>query len=210
MGSTLPEIPQSEFFSRLDAAVVEPLSEGAAEKLWLHYRELRRWNPTLSLVGPGTAGEVVERHYGEALGGLALVPPGARNAVDVGSGAGFPGFVVAACRPDIEVTLVEANARKWAFLEAACRRAALPCRCLNARVQTPLPEGLPEVMDLLTARALKLDAIVAALEPRLGKQGRIVFWGGGEGFSAPRGWRIARQISVAGSLRRRTLELVRE
>jgi hypothetical protein len=44
----------------------------------------------------------------------------------------------------------------------------------------------------------------------LGKQGRIVFWGGGEGFSAPRGWRIARQISVAGSLRRRTLELVRE
>jgi 16S rRNA (guanine527-N7)-methyltransferase len=209
VGSTLPDISQSEFSRRLAAVADEPLSDSVAEKLWRHYGELRRWNPTLSLVGPGTADEVVERHYGEALAGLPLVPPDARNAIDVGSGAGFPGIVLAACRPALEVTLLEANARKWAFLEAACRRAALPCRCLNVRVQAPLPEGLPEVMDLLTARALKLDAIVAALDSRIAEDGRIVFWGGGDSFSAPRGWRIARQASLARSERRRVLERVR-
>ncbi len=181
----------------------------AAERLWLHYQELRRWNPTLSLIGPGTGEEVVERHYGEALAGLGLILPAARVAVDVGSGAGFPGLVLAACRSDLEVTLVESNAKKWAFLEAACRRAALPSRCLNARVEIPLPEGLPATMDLLTARALKLDAIVEALGPRLSPEARILFWAGGEGFSSPPGWRISRQQPLTGSARRRIVELER-
>jgi 16S rRNA (guanine527-N7)-methyltransferase len=178
--------------------------------LWAHYQELCRWNPTLSLIGRGTGNDLVERHYGEALAGLPLLREEARVVVDVGSGAGFPGFVLAAGRPNLDMTLVESNARKWAFLEAARRRAALPCRCLNARVAVPLPEELPGTMDLLTARALKLDGIVEALEPRLGPAARILFWAGGEEhFGAPRGWRVEREVPLAGSTQRRIVELGR-
>ena len=210
MGSSLPALQHGAFLARLTASSQVQLDEGARERLWCHYQELERWNPVLSLVGPGTAEAIVERHYGEALAGVGLVPSGARVLVDVGSGAGFPGFVLAAARPDLDVTLVESNARKWAFLEAARRRAALPCRCLNVRVATPLPEDLPLTMDLLTARALKLEPIVEALESRLVASARILFWAGGDDrFGVPRGWRICREVPLAGSSHRRIVELGR-
>ena len=46
---------------------------------------------------------------------------GFRDLVDLGSGAGFPGLVLAAARPDLHVTLVETRERKWSFLLAAAR-----------------------------------------------------------------------------------------
>jgi 16S rRNA G527 N7-methylase RsmG len=108
------------------------------------------------------------------------------------------------------MTLVEANSRKWAFLEAACRRAALPCRCLNARVEAPLPEDLPPAMDLLTARALRLDGIVEALESRLRRDATVLFWAGGdERFKVPSGWQVRREVPLARSTRRRIVELGR-
>jgi 16S rRNA (guanine527-N7)-methyltransferase len=210
MGSRLPDLSRADFLNRLRAVSPAALAEEAREQLWRHYQELSRWNRTLSLIGPGTGDEVVERHYGEAMAGLELVSPRARIAVDVGSGAGFPGLVLAAARPDLEMTLVEANSRKWAFLQAACRRAALPCRCLNVRVETPLPEDLPPAMDLLTARALRLDAIVEALDSRLRPDSRILFWAGGEErFQEPNGWRILREAALANSTHRRIVELGR-
>jgi 16S rRNA (guanine527-N7)-methyltransferase len=210
MGSRLPDLSRADFLGRLQAVSPASLSAAGREQLWRHYQELNRWNRTLSLIGPGTGDEVVERHYGEALAGLELVPASARIAVDVGSGAGFPGLVLAAANPDLEMTLVEANSRKWAFLEAACRRAALPCRCLNVRVEAPLPKDLPPAMDLLTARALRLDGIVEALEPRLRRDARILFWAGGdERFQAPNGWEVRREVPLARSTRRRIVELGR-
>ena len=64
-------------------------------------------------------------------------------------------------------------------------------------------------MDLLTARALKLDAIVSALDSRLRPEASVLFWAGGEAFSAPPGWRITREVPLAGSARRRIVELTR-
>jgi 16S rRNA (guanine527-N7)-methyltransferase len=208
MGSALPALRREEFLARLGS--LASLPDGAAERLWIHYQELRRWNPTVSLVGPGTASQVVERHYGEALAALPFLAPGPQVMVDAGSGAGFPGWVLAACRPDLDVTLVESNARKWAFLSAASRKAALPGRCLNARLELPLPEGLPAAMDLLTARALKLDAIASALDARLRLDASILFWAGGEDFSAPPGWTIRCEAALAGSAQRRIVELRRK
>lgn len=209
MGSTLPSLSEAEFSNRIEACAPLELTEATRNALWLHFEELRRWNPSLSLIGPGSAGELVERHYGEALAALPWLVGPRKTVVDVGSGAGFPGFVLAACLPQHDVTLVETNARKWAFLQAACRRAALPCRCLNVRVEVPLPEDLPPTMDVLTARALKLDAIVTALEGRLGRAARILFWAGGESFAPPSGWRTVRELPLAGSQRRRIVELQR-
>lgn len=209
MGANLPQLSRLEFDRRLVAVAPEPLGLPCLEKLFLHYEELRRWNPTLSLVGPGTQATVAERHYGEALAALPFLPAGqAGTLVDLGSGAGFPGFVLAALRPELRVTLVEARERKWSFLASACRRAALPCQCLNARVELPLPVGLPAMFDVLTLRALKLTPRAwEALLARLSPGGRVLWWTAGPVATPPAGLRESRWIALAGSERRRVVEL---
>ena len=206
----LPSISLSEFSSALAVISPEPLDGRAGAALYAHYQELSRWNQRLSLIGPGTAGEIVERHYGEALAALPFVPQSARWGLDIGSGAGFPGLVVAAARPDLVMTLVEARERKWAFLTAAARRATLPCRCLNVRVGAPLPAGLPESLDVVTARALKLGPeVLAALAGRLGADGRILLWVGEEDPELPPELSPSGSIKLAGSRMRRILQLQR-
>jgi len=208
MDRRLPDLSRSDFADRLTRSSPVGLSERAVDALHAHYRELRRWAPSLSLIGPGTADEVVERHYAEALEGLASIPPEALSLVDVGSGAGFPGIVLAAARPDLEVTLVEPRERRWAFLHSACRRAALPCRCLNARVDSPLPPGLPERIDVITTRALKLPIeVLDALAERLVPSGRVLIWAGEADPRIPPTLELMAARPLAGSLRRRLVVL---
>lgn len=174
MGSPLPHLDPDVFATRLRAALPdevladENLRPGWTDLLWQHYEEMRRWNPKLSLVGPGTANEVVKRHYGESLCALPLIAPEASpvRVLDVGTGGGFPGLVLAAARTDIDVVLMEPNSRKCSFLEAALRRLrkiapSLSCRVLSARVDGPVDEGQaasgrgwPDAVDLVTSRAL--------------------------------------------------------
>lgn len=180
MGNPLPTIPEDEFVDRLGVSVPELTSAGPgwarpdwAGLLWQHYEEMRRWNPKLSLIGPGTAGEVVERHYVESLRAIPLIDqPGIasrrRTLVDIGTGGGFPGLVLAVARADLDVVLVEPNQRKCAFLEAALRRirkaaadsgephGPWSCRVLDARVGRPVDvsSGWPETAELVTSRAL--------------------------------------------------------
>lgn len=178
MATELPDLSAEDFEARLRRAGHD-LGPGAVAALFAHYQELRRWSPRLSLVGPGAAGEAVERLYGESLAALPLIPAGARTLVDVGSGAGFPGFVLAAARPDLEVTLVEPRRKRWAFLTAAARRAGLPIRCLETRIAVPLPADLPEAIDVVTLQALRLPPhTLAALAGRLTPNGRILLWAG--------------------------------
>src|SRR6185503_13576425 len=158
------------------------------ERLSAHYDELRRWSGRLSLVGPGTAHEVVVRHFGESLAALSCLPEAEGRLVDLGSGAGFPGLVLAAARPGWQVTLVEAQERKWAFLQAAGRRAGLSCRYLNARVAALLPPGFPDAYEVVTMRALRLDPpVLAALRDRLSARGRLLLWAGAEDPALPSG-----------------------
>jgi 16S rRNA (guanine527-N7)-methyltransferase len=209
--AALPEIPAEEFARRLRELAPGPLGDEAVAALHAHYQELRRWSPRLALIGPGTAGEVLARHYGESLAALPLLAPPSADAgalVDLGSGAGFPGFVLAAARPDLDAVLVEARARKWAFLLAAARRAALPVRCLNARVQLPLPRELPERIGCVTTRALRLPApVLAALAERLVAGGRILLWAGAEAPELPPGLEVRGSVRLAGSADRRILEV---
>ncbi|HEX7181749.1 MAG TPA: RsmG family class I SAM-dependent methyltransferase [Thermoanaerobaculia bacterium] len=206
----LPQISRSDFAAEIAALSPEPLADPSVDALHAHYQELSRWNRRLSLIGPGTAGEILARHYGEALAALPLVPRGARHGLDIGSGAGFPGLVLAAARPGLEMTLAEAREKKWAFLLAAARRASLPCRCLNVRVGVPLPAGLPASLDVVTARALKLEPeVLGALAERLGPDGRILLWIGEEDPDLPPELSPSGTIKLEGSARRRILQLRR-
>ncbi len=211
MAVDLPDYAQEEFSRALASLSPEDLVSPAVGMLWAHYQELRRWSPRLSLVGPGTAGEVLERHYGEALWGLSVCPRVAAVHVDLGSGGGFPGFVLAAARPEWDTTLVEPRSRKWTFLESAARRAGLSLRVLNARVDTRLPPGFPPAVDVVTVRALKLPAAAwEAVVETLAVDGRVVWWQGAESVEVPAGLRIVEEVGLFESRTRKILVAVRE
>lgn len=208
MSVTLPSLSRQTFASRLRAAQPAEVSERTLDALFAHYQELQRWAPVLSLVGPGAGAEIVERHYAEALAALEWLLPSARTLVDVGSGAGFPGFVLAAACPDLEVTLVEPRGRRWSFLSQAARRAALNCRCLNARVAAPLPEGLPARIDVVTLRALRPESVLPPLAARLSPEAQVLIWAGEGDPEVPRGFALRRSRELADSRVRRLLEIV--
>ncbi len=208
MGVQLPDISRREFSLGLGSCSPEPVAALTEERLLAHYRELRRWNPVLSLVGPGTAEHVAERHYGESLAALPLIHPGARTLLDLGSGAGFPGFVLAAARPDLKVTLVEAQERKWSFLKSACRQASLSCCCLNARFGLALPADFPENYDLVSCRAVRFSPReMEVVAERLAPGGAFVFWRGASDRPLPVGWIKERSVPIVGSTHRRVLRV---
>lgn len=210
MAFDLPALSRAKFEAGIAPLSPEPLGASSIDALFAHYQELARWNRRTNLIGPGTAGEILARHFGESLAALPLLPAGARVGLDLGSGAGFPGLVLAAARAGLEMTLAEARERKWAFLSAVARRASLPCRCLNVRVQIPLPAGLPESIDVITSRALRLDFETwGGLAERLAPEGRILLWVGENNPDLPPDLVASGSVKLAGSERRRILALRR-
>jgi 16S rRNA (guanine527-N7)-methyltransferase len=202
----LPELTEAELGERLAAVSPVQLSAATVRALFIHYRELRRWNLSLSLIGPGTIDEVIARHYGESLAGRPWIEAGWRQMVDLGSGGGFPGLVLAAAAPWLAATLVESRGRKAAFLRSVAGKAALNCRCLDVRVCAPLPPGLPEQIDLLTARAIKLPpSTIMALTDRLTAGGRLFLWAGQEAPEMPATMTLDRALMLPGSENRRIL-----
>ena len=120
--------------------------------------ELLRWNPRINLVAHGDESRVWARHVEDSLQLLALMPDGlaqgmgkdgAAQAVDLGSGGGFPGMVLAIAS-GAGFVLIESDARKAAFLREAARLAAAPVRVLAQRIEAAAPQGAM----LVTARAL--------------------------------------------------------
>ncbi len=207
----LEALTEGEFSRHLAVYWPEALAPATRQRLFVHYEELRRWAGTIALIGPGAVGELFERHYAESLAALPWLPevapesppgqPGAR-LLDLGSGAGFPGWILAAARPDLAVTLVEARERKWAFLTTVARRARLSCRCLNARVSERSLADIPDRVDLVTVRALRLEARTwLALLPNLAPGARVLLWSGEVAEPPPPPFVAGRTLGLSGSHR---------
>ncbi len=110
---------------------------------------LVEWNAIHNLVAKSTLPDLWERHMWDSAQLAPLVPPDAATLADLGSGAGFPGLVLAAMLPGVAVTLHEATTKKCAFLRAAAERMDLRVTIQNARM-----EDLPhQAYDVVTARA---------------------------------------------------------
>jgi 16S rRNA (guanine527-N7)-methyltransferase len=127
-----------------------------------HLELLMRWNRTLNLTAIRSREEAIERHYCESLFLAARLPAGPLRVVDVGSGAGFPGFPVAIFRPDCSVTLIESHQRKGVFLRESSR--SVP----NIRVLASRAEEVNETFDRAISRAVSygdLSSILKLLAP---------------------------------------------
>jgi 16S rRNA (guanine(527)-N(7))-methyltransferase RsmG len=178
----LPPLSGAELAARLARACPGlELPEAFLRTLLRYYEELARWAPRVDLIGPGTAAEAVERHFAESLAALPLLPAGPGRLVDLGSGAGFPGLVLAAARPDLEVTLVEPRERRRAFLAAVARACSLRVDLLGATVARRALDRLPEAITVLTVRALRLaPEIWSGLAGRLAPGGIVLVWSGAQ------------------------------
>jgi 16S rRNA (guanine527-N7)-methyltransferase len=126
------------------------LADDIWNRLAIHVAQLRKWQRAINLVGPSTLADAWHRHVLDSLQLLPLIPATARRLVDLGSGAGFPGLVIAVARPDLAVTLIEADARKAAFLAETARLIAPATHITATRIETLAAQPA----DVVTARAL--------------------------------------------------------
>ncbi|MGP9820301.1 16S rRNA (guanine(527)-N(7))-methyltransferase RsmG [Salinarimonas sp. NSM] len=170
-----------------DAALAAySVSRETRARLEILVAELRRWQPVKNLVGPRTLDEVWTRHVADSLQLVDLAPPGATRWVDLGSGAGFPGLVVAialADRPGFRMDLVEANARKCAFLRHVARLAQAPVRVHDGRIEDVV-SGFAGAAQVVSARALApLDTLLGWSEELL-KTGAIGLFPKGAGVES--------------------------
>ena len=118
---------------------------------------LLHWQKTINLISASTVPEIWHRHIADSLQLLPHVSHETRTLLDLGSGAGLPGMVLAIAlkyRAPIEVHLVESNAKKAAFLREAARITKSPVKVHATRIESLDSAALQIVPDVITARAL--------------------------------------------------------
>lgn len=151
------------------------VSRETIEDLQAFVALVEKWNPKINLVSKNDLNTLWERHIWDSLQIVNLVDM-SKNWMDLGSGGGFPGILVAICAkhttPDMKVTLVESDQRKSAFLRTAIREMSL-----NAVVKSERVESLPsEQAEVLSARALAdLSDLLSFAELHLAEGGTCVF-----------------------------------
>ncbi len=145
-------ISGAEDFARLFTVSRETL-----ERLKTYETLLRHWQKTINLVGPGTLDHIWSRHFADSAQLLNLAPPDAKRWLDLGSGAGFPGLVIAillAERQGAHMTLIESDTRKAAFLGEVARQTGVPVDIYPERIEKAATQYKVGPVDVITARAL--------------------------------------------------------
>ena len=123
------------------------------EKLQTYDALLKKWQKTVNLVSNATLDNTTTRHFEDSLQILNHLPPQTKSLYDLGSGGGFPGLVIAAERPEINCTLIEASQKKCNFLTTVARELDLKNVTIYPRRIEDMVTILPPP-DVITARAL--------------------------------------------------------
>lgn len=155
--------PAPDDVSALDGIL--PVSHETTERLAIFVALLRKWQPVENLVSPKTLPEIWTRHVADSAELVRLFPD-SHHWLDLGSGAGFPGLVVAlAGPPGAHVHLVESNVRKCAFLRTVIHATAAPATVHEGRAEAVIA-ALNEPVDRISARALApLGQLLTLAEP---------------------------------------------
>lgn len=134
-------------------------SDQALERLTIYAALVAKWQKAINLVAPNTLPQLWERHFLDSAQLLPLAPEGTSRWLDLGSGGGFPGLVIAALGIET-VHLVESDQRKATFLREAARAMVLGAHVTvhMKRIEAVEPEALHAAMggapQVISARAL--------------------------------------------------------
>ena len=166
---------------------------------------LLKWNEKINLTAIRDPLEILYRHFCESMFAAAAVPLERGRLADVGSGGGFPGLPLKIIRDELEVFLLEANAKKATFLAETIRELELErTRVIVSRYQELFEEVTP--LDVVCSRALgEFTPFLAwAGSERIAAK-QVVLWIGGSDLDAvrkERGWEWGGAIPIPQSLRR--------
>jgi 16S rRNA (guanine527-N7)-methyltransferase len=176
---------------RAHALTLTPVSRETLDRLDRFVALLLTWQQRINLIAPSTIPELWTRHVADSLQLLALAPE-ARTWIDLGSGGGFPGLVIACAlaeRPGAIIHLVESNAKKAAFLYEAKRVTGTPVTVHAERIERFVP-GFCEPADAVMARALApLNTLLNQAFPLLIKAGAVGLF--------PKGQDVERELGEA-------------
>lgn len=146
------------------------VSRETLDKLERYAALLKQWNKKINLVSAGTLDSLWSRHFLDSAQLMGCAPK-ADHWVDLGSGGGFPGAVIAIlCGANQRTTLIEADQRKAAFLRAVARET-VPFEVLSERIENAEPQNA----DIVSARALApLPILLGYVSRHLSPNGRAV------------------------------------
>ena len=140
---------------RAQALALTPVSRETLQRLDLFVELLLLWQQRMNLVSASTLPQLWTRHIADSLQ-LSPLAPDARVWADFGSGAGFPGIVIAcelAGKTGAMVHLIESNSKKASFLREVVQRLELPAAVHWVRAED-FAETCAEAIDVVTARAV--------------------------------------------------------
>jgi 16S rRNA (guanine527-N7)-methyltransferase len=185
---------------RARAQELTPVSRETSERLDRFVTLLLEWQQTRNLIAASTIPNIWTRHVADSLQLLDLAPH-AKIWVDLGSGGGFPGLVVACALADREgvgVHLVESTAKKCAFLQAVTDELGLPAEVHCRRVEELIPV-FSHKADVVTARAVApLPKLLGMAFPLLKRGGVGLFLKGqdvgSELTAASKYWNIKHKL----------------
>lgn len=153
------------------------VSRETSDALTRYVGLLEKWNKAINLVSKGTVADIWTRHIADSAQLFRMLPAQASSWVDLGSGGGLPGLVLAILSRDLErelnFVLVESDQRKATFLRQVAMELALPVKVYACRVEN-LPVGLRA--DVVSARALApLPDLCTMASPLLAPDGICIF-----------------------------------
>jgi 16S rRNA (guanine527-N7)-methyltransferase len=152
------------------------VSRETIDRLKIYADLLTKWNPHINLVSGSTIKNLWSRHIEDSAQIFTLVTEVEGSWVDLGSGGGFPGLVIAilaqGSNSNLQVTLVESDVRKATFLRTVIRECKLSVRVLTDRI-----EALPSLQaDVISARALaELPQLLRFADLHLRANGTALF-----------------------------------
>ena len=130
---------------------------------------LGTWGIERGLIGPKEGERIWERHIANCLPVTTLMREGA-SVVDIGSGAGLPGIVIALARPDLRLTLVEPLQRRVDFLNEVIQELDLPITVIRGKA-----ESVKRSFDIVTARAVApLPKLLPMVWPLISSKGSLL------------------------------------
>lgn len=151
------------------------VSRETLQRLETFEQVIQKWNPKINLVSKSSLEHLWMRHIADSIQVFRCADP-VGHWVDIGSGGGFPGLIVAILAadeaPDMKVTLIESDQRKSAFLRTAARECAVKTTVLTERIE----KTEPQEADILSARALAdLSTLLEFSERHLSSEGVALF-----------------------------------
>jgi len=155
------------------------VSRESLDRLKSYVALVMKWQGRINLIGPASSDMIWTRHVADSLQLLPLIGPAPQRLVDLGSGAGFPGLVLAimlAGQAGNDIHLIESNGKKVAFLRQAARITGSSAKIHHRRIEDIDLEAIGGVADIVTARALAgLSQLVAMAAPLAGRRTRALF-----------------------------------